>query len=606
MLLLLPVVPASATEPEIWDDTRTGSLTLIKYDEDTWLESNSGLTQSELAAYLQQHPDTLIPEAGVVFRYLKAGEMVQYTQDNTVKTGYVLTADAAVFLKLTATDAAATVDDAAIYDVSALDARLKCKTASETERFMEQQHAASMPPTDETGTAKADRLSLGLYLVCEYSYDAAAVADPDHSAPFLVSIPSTDRGADGTCRWVYDLTIAPKNQIEPLRNDLVIVDPSGNETREYDAELQKSTQYLIRSDVPNAIGKLKTYQIAVDLAPGITWEPDTALVYGVTDEGGRTLLEAGTDFTVTGEQELLFAFAPVSLADAEGWARYDSVEIYYKAHLNQNAVIGGEGNPTRMRTNYSKRANASGQDALETLEAPAPVRVFTYAIHLHKIGLDTKAGLADVVFELQDESGDPIPVAVAADGEYYLATDGTAKLTTDQDGSITLKGVEAGTYYVKEISTHQHYQLLGERVEIQITSNELEYSRSDTGTLILADHAAVYYTDSYPGYNYYLLPLLYGTESTVPDGTYVSTGATAVMTEPDGQQQIMYSPEALQWSCNYAMESGVVQIEITNAPRPSFPQTGDNSHALLAAVSLCIAGGGLIVLKYLKHKTKDK
>ena len=167
MLLLLPTVPASAAEQEIWDDTRTGSLTLIKYDEDTWLESNSGLTQSQLAAYLQQHPDTLIPEAGVVFRYLKAGEVVQYTQDNTVKTGYVLTADAAAFLELTSTDAAAThaaaaVDGSAIYDVSALDGRLKCKTASETERFMEQQHAAAMPPTDETGTTKADQLSLGL------------------------------------------------------------------------------------------------------------------------------------------------------------------------------------------------------------------------------------------------------------------------------------------------------------------------------------------------------------------------------------------------------------------------------------------------------------
>lgn len=607
VLLALSAVSALAAEPSeptIWDTSRTGSLTLIKNSEDDYLASEPGLSQAEIAAYLQQHPDELTPEPGVVFRYLKVADIAQYTQDNVVKIGYALTDDAAEFLGLD--------DDVPYYDASLLDKKLLGKTASETERFMDQTDAASMPETDEDGTTTVSDLDLGLYLVCEYTYRGTSIADGDHCAPFFVSLPSTDRDEDGNNSWVYDLTLAPKNQIEQLRNDLVIVDPSGCETKEYDAEMDDPTQYLIRSDVPNAVGKLQTYQIKDVLAPGITYEPETALVYGVTDEGERTALVDGTDYTVSGQQELIFDFTPASLADDEGWSKYDSVEIYYKAHLNKDAVIGGEGNPTMVYTVYSKYANTAGTDVLETLPVHVPVRVFTYAINVHKIGADTKAGLAGVVFELQDADGSRIPVAQDEKG-YYLSTDGNATLTTDQNGDILVRGVEAADYYLKEVSTNKLYNLLGDKVKIEITSNELDYYPSDSGTIVQADRTAVYYTDNYPRYNYYLLPVLYATEDVVPDGTYVCAGTPTLRTVSDGQKQVMYDMAALEWSCNYTMgsrtansvDSGVVKLEITNTPVPRSPKTGDSSHVLLAVGAFCAACATTIILRRKNKHEKE-
>ena len=598
LALSVPMISASAAESQIWDESRTGSITIQKYVESDYLDSGENLSQEEIAAYLQAHPDDLTPLPGVIFHVRPVAEAAQYVSDGTVSIGYALEPEFAEFFDLNEQDAATTQDGTALYDIAVLNGALARKSVLETEAFMAD--AQALAPTDASGQSTVTDLDVGsLYLFCEYRYPSTAIADEDHCAPFLVSMPSTDRTADGSIVWDYDITVAPKNMLQPIRNDLVIVGQYGDETDELDAETYEPTQFLARSEVPNAVGKIDTYKVEITPSTGITVLPETILVYGVADDGTRKLLtEENGDLSI---DLPTYTFTPSSLADDDGWAKYDSVEIYYKAQLNEDAVIGSEGNPTSMRTEYT--ASTGGQE-VESMVPHEDVRLFTFAIDVSKVGSDTKQGMPDVTFALQEEDGTAIPVRQLEDGVYILDDAGMDTLTTASDGSLRILGAEASSYYLKELATgNPLYNLLSNRIEIQIQSNEFQYEQSTAGTFFPADTTARYFTDALPARNYFLLPLAYGSSSTVSDGTYVCAGTNRVMTEPDGHDVKLYTVTPLSWRSNYAMggrdggaDSGVVSLEVVNSRISLAPKTGDGSLLYFWVVCLLVASGGLVLV----------
>ena len=598
LALSVPMIPASAAESQIWDESRTGSITIQKYVESDYLDSGENLSQEEIAAYLQAHPDDLTPLPGVIFHVRPVAEAAQYVNEGTVSIGYTLEPEAAEFFDLDEKDAAVIQDGTVFYDIATLNAALASKSVLETEAF--RADAQALAPTDARGQSTVTDLDVGsLYLFCEYSYPSTALADEDHCAPFLVSMPFTDRTADGSVVWDYDITVAPKNMIQPIRNDLVIVGQSGDETDELDAQTYEPTQFLARSEVPNAVGKIDTYKVEIIPSNGITVLPETILVYGVADDGTRTLLtEENGDLSI---DLPTYTFTPSALADEEGWAKFDSVEIYYKAQLNEDAVIGGEGNPTSMRTEYT--ASTGGQK-VESMVPHEDVRLFTFAIDVSKVGSDTKQGMPDVTFALQAEDGTAIPVRRLEDGVYILDDAGTDTLTTASNGSLRILGAEASGYYLKELETgNPLYNLLSNRIKIQILSNEFQYEQSTAGTFFPADTADRYFTDALPERNYFLLPLASDSSSTVSDGTYVCAGTNRVMTEPDGDDVKLYTVTPLSWYSNYAMggrddgdDSGVVSLEIVNSRISLAPKTGDGSLLYFWVVCLLVASGGLVLV----------
>lgn len=599
LALSVPMIPASAAESHIWDESCTGSITIQKYVESDYLDSGENLSQEEIAAYLQAHPDDLTPLPGVIFHVRAVAEAAQYVSDGTVSIGYALEPEAAEFLDLNEQAAATIQDGTAFYDIAVLNGALARKSVLETEKFMAD--AQALAPTDASGQSTVTDLDVGsLYLFCEYSYPSTALADEDHCAPFLVSMPSTDRTADGSVFWDYDITVAPKNMIQPIRNDLVIVGQSGDETDELDAETYEPTQFLARSEVPNAVGKIDTYKVEIIPSNGITVLPETILVYGVADDGTRKLLtEENGDLSI---DLPTYTFTPSALADGEGWTKYDSVEIYYKAQLNEDAVIGSEGNPTTMRTEYTTSTN--GGQEVESMVPHEDVRLFTFAIDVSKVGSDTKQGMPDVAFALQAEGGTAIHVRRLEDGVYILDDAGTDTLTTASDGSLRILGAEASSYYLKELATgNPLYNLLSNRIKIQIQSNEFQYEQSTAGTFFPANTPERYFTDALPERNYFLLPLASDSSSTVSDGTYVCAGTNRVMTEPDGHDVKLYTVTPLSWRSNYAMggrdsgtDSGVVSLEVVNSRISLAPKTGDGSILHFWVVCLLVASGGLVLV----------
>ena len=644
---------ASAAEPTIIDGSRTGSLTVHKYEEDTFLDNYIYLTQDEMSDYVASLGDQLTPLADVTFRYLKVGEVKQYTKyvtdqstgktNNVVKIGYSLESDLATLIGLDANDVDITIDGVNYYSVTVLDKAFNTVSATKIEQYINSETGhVDMAPTDVNGESSVSGLSLGLYLLCEYSYPANTVGNEQHghSVPCLIPIPLTDSAADGTYSWTYDVHVYPKSIVEEITNDKVIVGNDNNETKEFDTEIGESVEFLIRSDVPHAIGKLQTYTINDVLSEGLDYDTGSYKVFGVTSASARTLLSAGQNFSFANanSHNMSWIFNPVSLADSEGWAIYDAIEIRYTATVNKNAVVGASGNENSVETLISHTTNTDTSSNPEKIDRYVPTTlpmVFTYALDLTKYGdSDSTNPLADVTFELQDVDGNVITVSEQVSGvkgAYHFDPNGSATLTTDVDGKLYIKGFEAGTYYLKETSTNNGFSLLADKIEITITSNENTYTASANGTYAPLDTDKKYYTDEtyddttatsgiIPGtdtvidtFNWFILPSVSAADpdTMVPSGTFVNFGTPDVHTA-DGAEVQMYEANKLTWSCNFAMgesrdteDTGVVSIVINDQKIFELPHTGGigNYWFLLGGGSVLAAA---LVLVMLEHRKAGK
>ena len=253
LMLSFPVA-ASATELEDApiDESRTGSLTIYKYDltnaekDGVWDSSyvstgvfdQTGVNDvlgGSGAALGNGETGYGYAIKGVEFSYLKVADIVTFSEsendsrtDSHVEVLYVIDkAKGADFLKaLNLADGknrytnADALDSTKYYYQSdvLIDALSAALTANSTvvknvlEAYISANGGAAMPLTDAYGKTKAENLDLGLYLVVETKVPEMVVSTTD---PFLVSVPMTSvngtNATDGGTRWIYDITLYPKN-----------------------------------------------------------------------------------------------------------------------------------------------------------------------------------------------------------------------------------------------------------------------------------------------------------------------------------------------------------------------------------------------------------
>ncbi|MCR5230798.1 MAG: isopeptide-forming domain-containing fimbrial protein [Solobacterium sp.] len=158
-------------------------------------------------------------------------------------------------------------------------------------------------------------------------------------------------------------------------------------------------------------------------------------------------------------------------ADAEITAS-SKITVFYNAVLNENAVIGLDGNPNTMYLEYSNNPNA-GEDTLGRTAEDRTI-VFTYGIDIVKIAAQDKTDetvtLADAEFELLKGN----QFAVAENGKFVRWTDSEAeatKLVTDANGVVSLSGLDDGTYALREVKAPAGYNRIREDLELIIAAD---------------------------------------------------------------------------------------------------------------------------------------
>ena len=523
------------------DETQKGSLTIFKYDLTG--SENAGIWDSSyvstgvadengvgnvLAGYALE---------SVEYSFLKVADIVQFTEstadnrtDNHVEVLYAIDkVEGADFLKaLGLENGASRYENADQMDTSkyfyqsdvliqALSAALTANSTvvkNAMEQYIAAIGATAMPLTDSFGKAKAENLELGLYLIVETKVPENVVSTTD---PFLISLPMTSvngtNATDGGTRWIYDVTVYPKNQTgdptleKTLRESKTNTGKNSGTSGITDGFAHTGTassgdtvEYQIISTLPAITSEstyLTTYTFVDTLSKGMTYTKGDVVLEFFTDStctdsvakwteadgkftASYNTVDAGETMTIamaqTGLAEINTSKAVYSAAGMVNSGYSDlTLRITYASKLDSDNSVsyGDDGNPNDVVLTW-KRTSTDYSDTLVD-----DCHLYTYGIDLTKKFSDSNGDFSKVEFILHNETDNYYVKATLNEGEgvYYV----TAHVANEADathfipvssGKVVVKGLEDDTYRITEIRTDNGYTLLKEDIEVVISQTE--------------------------------------------------------------------------------------------------------------------------------------
>lgn len=151
------------------------------------------------------------------------------------------------------------------------------------------------------------------------------------------------------------------------------------------------------------------------------------------------------------------------------------VTVDYKAVLDDDAVIGLNGNENKVDLKFSNNPNATGDGTNNTGKTPEDkVIVFTYEFDTLKVdSADNNKKLQGAEFTLQDKATKKFAKVVNGIFQGWVDAAEASTLTTDENGLIAIKGMEGGTYIVKETKAPTDYNLPSEPFEIKLKATKI-------------------------------------------------------------------------------------------------------------------------------------
>ena len=242
-----------------------------------------------------------------------------------------------------------------------------------------------------------------------------------------------------------------------------------------DLDVGQKAPFKLTGSMPSNIADFKTYKYgfkdfiskgftlpanlsASDLTVKIGDKPvtlgqkDTVTVTDITDESEGPEYKNGKKIEIMFDDlKATAAAAGVTLTAAS------VVTVEYSATVNENAVIGGKGNPNKSLVVYQKDVNG-GDGTGETPEDE--VWAFTYQLDTTKVdSANPETKLKDAQFRLY--TSDKTKSATIENGKISAWVDGDAGtvITTPEGGVFNIAGLDADTYYLKEIKAPAGYNL---------------------------------------------------------------------------------------------------------------------------------------------------
>ena len=285
------------------------------------------------------------------------------------------------------------------------------------------------------------------------------------------------------------ITTDPKLSIT-LRNELpslikeVKQNGGGDWKTDEQYRLDDEITYRLTVYVPKNVAELGTFEIKDVPQVGITdseSSSDYTVNYGDAANACNASLTADnytlTKIEASGNNGQGFKLELNSTG--KGLVAGKFIQIVYKAHMNANAVIAEIGNGNTATLTYSKSISGGNENYTITDEA----RVYTYQFQItkYKDSVAEANKLKDgewVEFQLLDTDKNPMKVVKLAEGEYRLAIDTDSdtvkldKMVTNTNSTILIRGLENGTYYLKETKTIANYNLLSKPFEFKVEVTE--------------------------------------------------------------------------------------------------------------------------------------
>ena len=297
------------------------------------------------------------------------------------------------------------------------------------------------------------------------------------------------------------VTIKEKNS-EPTVEKKVKEDSTGAFGETNDADIGQTVDFETTITVVD--GQPKGYVLHDTMSAGLTFNGTVEVKIGDRP------LTADTDYTLVTEgltDGCTFEVRFIDDKDENGNATgshalkpNDVVTVTYSATVNANAVVGDKGNPNATKLNYTEGSTTTK----ETPESKTYTYVWKFDVLKYTMKDSTETPLAGakfVLYKTVDGKNDYVKVT---DGKVTGWTETKAEGTvfeTPDDGSFTISGLDADTYYLEEVEAPAGYNKLAAPVKVTITATidattnvgtaTVTYGENSTGTVKIENKTGV-------------------------------------------------------------------------------------------------------------------
>ena len=303
--------------------------------------------------------------------------------------------------------------------------------------------------TADTTSVTFTELPLGYYLV-------------DSSVGALCSLDTTAK----------EVNIQEKNTA-PTLNKQVKEDSDDTWRNENTADIGQTVEFQVTIDAKKGA---ENYVLHDVMSEGLTFDSNSVKVVKKTGETTKNL-ENGTEYTlITSATESTDPKCTFEVKFEKTFCDTltdnDKLIVTYSATLNKNAVVAGSGNANTAKLEYGdKHFTTPSETTTKTYEIP----VLKYT---NKNGANTP--LAGAVFELYRDKACTenqisfVKNTTASEGYdlYRIATSSDTavvkQITTTADGKFKIYGLDADTYYLKEVTQPAGYNKLEAPIKIKI------------------------------------------------------------------------------------------------------------------------------------------
>ena len=304
--------------------------------------------------------------------------------------------------------------------------------------------------TATSTTVKFTELDLGYYLVSS-------------SVGSLLHLTTTNPNGE----------INEKNTIKPEVDKEVKENSTGVYGKENDATIGDTVEF--KSTITTGAG-FKDYVLYDKMSTGLTLNPGSIKAY-VIDNNDEVAIDEqyytvnrkveGYTFTVTFDNEFI-AKQPINT----------KIVVKYTATLNENATIEGTGNINETKLTYD---NGTTETKTTT--------TYTYKFNLKKTDADEKE-IEGAEFKLYKDNKEILVVLEnEANSIYRVAVAGETGVTI-KVGHATIKGLDAGTYYLEEVVSPEGYNKLTSKQEVEVKG------KNNDNSFHINDISVVNYTGS--------------------------------------------------------------------------------------------------------------
>lgn len=376
---------------------------------------------------------------------------------------------------------------------------------SDAQAYIEEKNIQPTATIPVSGTGKTTvTLNIGFYIIIETgtSGDSASVA----SKSMLVPLPYVDGNAEDGYKWNFDLTITPKD--EPVNVDKSIIE-DGEKENVSTNNVGDILTYQVDADIPHYDASTNTqmvkYIITDTLSKGLDFyiegdrENNIDIIVSNFSGESKTLKpgtlethettigeEPYTYYSVTdGDYAVSYDGKTMTLVfDYPDIMAYNNLQLNYQVKINEDAVIGVEGNPNQVDLEYTNNNKTWNTSVPED-----ETKSFVFGLKINKIDPnikeEDKQALQGAEFQLLRD-GTPIATyTFDENGDRVLNSNNGLTAVTNEDGIAYLLGIDEGTYTLKETKAPNGYILPEEGLELVITDADEEGNVDGNATYTL-------------------------------------------------------------------------------------------------------------------------